>query len=111
MILSQHVQDWTAGHMFLERLFDAFDANGDKTIDLNEFLDGLSVFVKGTAEEKMELSFRIYDFDHKGYVTQKEIARFLNQMVRCMVSLVPLLTYTDSTQPFTMSIKHNRSMK
>jgi Ca2+-binding EF-hand superfamily protein len=38
----------------LERLFDAFDQNGDKTIDLEEFINGLSVFMKGTPEEKLE---------------------------------------------------------
>ncbi|KAJ1549956.1 hypothetical protein HK096_009506 [Nowakowskiella sp. JEL0078] len=57
--LVNHVQSWSAGaqYLFLERLFDAFDLDGNQKIDFREFIQGLSVFLKGTPEEKMECVF------------------------------------------------------
>ena len=54
--LENHVSSWSSGaqYIFLERLFDAFDLNGDKHIDFNEFIHGLSIFFKGTEDEKQE---------------------------------------------------------
>lgn len=78
--ISSFVQCWSAGNAFLERLFDAFDVNGDNTIDFREFIDGLSVFVKGTPDEKMELSFKLYDIHRDGYITQKGLVEVMTQM-------------------------------
>eukprot|EP01116_Phalansterium_solitarium_P008159 TRINITY_DN2155_c0_g1_i1.p1 TRINITY_DN2155_c0_g1~~TRINITY_DN2155_c0_g1_i1.p1 ORF type:complete len:149 (+),score=33.58 TRINITY_DN2155_c0_g1_i1:270-716(+) len=39
---------------FVERLFTLLDVNHDGTIDLQEFVIGLSVLCKGTVEEKLE---------------------------------------------------------
>ncbi|KAI9289060.1 hypothetical protein BC943DRAFT_127833 [Umbelopsis sp. AD052] len=47
---------------------------------LSEFVDGLSVFMKGTSEEKLELSFKLYDMDHDGYLTQAELERVMTQL-------------------------------
>jgi hypothetical protein len=49
-----YVSTWTTGNVFLERLFDAFDENGDGCIDFKEFIHGLGVFARGTPEEKLE---------------------------------------------------------
>ncbi|KAJ3374158.1 hypothetical protein GGF31_008375 [Allomyces arbusculus] len=75
-----YVSSWTAGNIFLERLFDAFDENGDKTIDFREFVHGLSVFSRGTPEEKLELSFRIYDINGDGFIERKELFKIMSQM-------------------------------
>ncbi|TPX33521.1 hypothetical protein SmJEL517_g03606 [Synchytrium microbalum] len=81
-ILENHVSCWSAGaqYLFLERLFDAFDLDGNQSIDFREFISGLSCFLKGSAEEKMELSFRVFDVDRSGSVEPKELIRFMAQM-------------------------------
>lgn len=38
---------------FLEQLYTAFDVDNNKAIDFSEFVDGLSVFMKGSPEEKL----------------------------------------------------------
>lgn len=53
-VIQKYVQKWIEGGLFLERMFDAFDANCDGTIDVEEFVNGLSIFVKGTREEKLD---------------------------------------------------------
>ncbi|TPX34946.1 hypothetical protein SeMB42_g07251 [Synchytrium endobioticum] len=81
-ILQHHVSCWSAGaqYLFLERLFDAFDLDGNHTIDFREFISGLSSFMKGNSDEKMELSFRLFDVDRSGSVEPKELIRFMGQM-------------------------------
>lgn len=39
---------------FVERLFTLLDVNHDGTVDLQEFVSGLSLLCKGTVEEKLE---------------------------------------------------------
>ncbi|RKP18012.1 EF-hand [Rozella allomycis CSF55] len=78
--IKKYFQQWSAGSLFLERLFDAFDVNHDKSIDLEEFVQGLNILLKGTPEEKLEFSFRIYDIDHDGFLTKKELQRIMNSM-------------------------------
>ncbi|KAJ3242947.1 hypothetical protein HDU78_001017 [Chytriomyces hyalinus] len=88
MTLQKHVQCWSVGaqYLFLERLFDAFDLDRNKTIDFREFIQGLSVFMKGSAEEKMEcgiifaVSFRLYDIDHSGSIEPKELINIMGKM-------------------------------
>ncbi|OAJ44744.1 hypothetical protein, variant 1 [Batrachochytrium dendrobatidis JEL423] len=80
--LENHVNAWSAGaqYLFLERLFDAFDMDGNHHIDFHEFINGLSVFFKGTDEEKQELSFRLYDIDKSGTIEPKELIKVLSKM-------------------------------
>ncbi|KAJ3193662.1 hypothetical protein HK101_004402 [Irineochytrium annulatum] len=80
--LQNHVHCWSAGaqYLFLERLFDAFDLDGNHKIDFREFIQGLSAFMKGTPEEKMELSFRLYDIDKSGSIEPKELIKIMGQM-------------------------------
>jgi len=59
---------------FVERLFTLLDVNHDGTIDLQEFVVGLSVLCKGTVEEKLELSFKAYDIDGSGTISKDELA-------------------------------------
>jgi len=44
--------------VFLTRLFSAFDTNPNtKGVNFKEFIEGLSVFMKGTPDEKLERKF------------------------------------------------------
>ncbi|KXS21545.1 EF-hand [Gonapodya prolifera JEL478] len=73
-----------AQRVFLERLFDAFDEDGSQSIDLMEFMEGLAVFLKGTNEEKLELSFKLYDINKDGDITRAELTSTLMNMLSSM---------------------------
>jgi len=60
-------------------LFDLLDTNKDNTVDLQEFVGGLSILCKGTVEEKLELSFKAYDLDGNGYITKNELSQMFQQ--------------------------------
>ncbi|KAI8878692.1 EF-hand [Backusella circina FSU 941] len=62
---------------FLEQLYSAFNPDNNKAIEFSEFVDGLSVFVKGNPEEKLSLSFKLYDVNHDGYLTREELERVM----------------------------------
>ncbi|CAO3638710.1 unnamed protein product [Cunninghamella echinulata] len=66
--------------VFLKRLYAAFDVDDNKTIDFEKFVDGLSKFMKGTPEEKLELSFKLYDVKHAGYLTRPNLERVMIQL-------------------------------
>jgi len=59
---------------FVDRLFALLDTNGDGSVDLQEFVTGLSMLCKGTVEEKLELSFKAYDLDGNGSISKDELA-------------------------------------
>lgn len=67
---------------FAERLFTVFDKNKDHAISFQEFVRGLSVFcAKGTLDEKLQLSFRIYDHDEDGFIDKGELMSMLRAIM------------------------------
>uniref|UniRef100_A0A7S2WR96 EF-hand domain-containing protein n=1 Tax=Mucochytrium quahogii TaxID=96639 RepID=A0A7S2WR96_9STRA len=64
--------------LFVDRLFQLFDENDDGRINFQEFLCGLSILcIRGTLEEKMMFSFRIYDFDNDNKISNEELTSML----------------------------------
>jgi len=69
--------------LFVDRLFQLFDENDDGNINFEEFLCGLSILcVRGTLEEKMMFSFRIYDFDGDTKISNEELTSMLKTSLR-----------------------------
>ncbi|KNC47035.1 calcineurin B [Thecamonas trahens ATCC 50062] len=63
---------------FSRRIFQAFDEDANGTISFREFVLGLSVFSpRSTIEEKLDLSFRIYDIDGDGHIDKEELFQIL----------------------------------
>ena len=64
--------------LFMEQMFAIFDGNNDGRISFMEFLRGLSVLsTKGTLDEKLDFSFRVYDFDGDGLISKDELERMV----------------------------------
>ena len=69
-------------NLFVDRMFELFDANGDKNINFTEFVAGLSVFTKrAKGEEKARFSFRMYDFNADGKIDKAELGRMLQATI------------------------------
>lgn len=58
---------------YSERLFVLLDLNHDGMLDLREFVAGLALLCKGTLEDKLDLSFRLFDIDANGSVDRREL--------------------------------------
>ena len=63
-------------------LFDAFDVDGDGTVDFAELGAGLSVLCGGDRENKVRSTFRLFDLDGDGTVAFEEMARYLLAVFR-----------------------------
>jgi len=69
-------------NMFAARLFKMFDENDDKVINFKEFVSGFSVLCpKGTFDEKLNFSFRIYDLDGDGFIDKDELYHMLKASI------------------------------
>eukprot|EP00741_Cyanophora_paradoxa_P017925 tig00021036_g17309.t1 len=87
--------------LFVDRLFSLFDRNADGRINFREFLTGLSVFCpKGTLEEKLKFSFKIYDFDGDERISRDELSKMLEaSLIENNLNLTPeqMQTVLDAT--------------
>ncbi|CAD7690402.1 unnamed protein product [Nyctereutes procyonoides] len=59
--------------MLMNRVFFAFDKDNDNCINAKEWVKGLSVFLRGTFEEKLKFCFEVYYLNGDGYISQEEI--------------------------------------
>ncbi|XP_006834360.1 PREDICTED: EF-hand calcium-binding domain-containing protein 1-like [Chrysochloris asiatica] len=57
----------------MDRVFFVFDKNNDNHINVNEWVKGLSVFLRGTFEEKLKFCFEVYYLNGDGYISEEEI--------------------------------------
>ncbi|XP_042773666.1 EF-hand calcium-binding domain-containing protein 1-like isoform X2 [Panthera leo] len=59
--------------MLMNRVFFVFDKDHDNCINVKEWVKGLSVFLRGTFEEKLKFCFEVYYLNGDGYICREEI--------------------------------------
>jgi len=67
---------------FADDLFKVFDKSGDGLIDFREFSIGLSIFTKGSMDEKLEMCFKVFDENGDGYIQPEEFSKILDALYR-----------------------------
>eukprot|EP01100_Stratorugosa_tubuloviscum_P012414 TRINITY_DN58_c0_g4_i1.p2 TRINITY_DN58_c0_g4~~TRINITY_DN58_c0_g4_i1.p2 ORF type:complete len:214 (-),score=95.29 TRINITY_DN58_c0_g4_i1:772-1413(-) len=83
---------------FTGRLFESLDTNNDGILDLKEFLGGFSLLSKGTPEQKIALSFQLYDLNNDKFVCCTEF----HTMIK-MAYLGALKTIINSNSELNLS--------
>jgi len=69
--------------LLMDRVFKAFDKDNDGYVNLEEWVRGLSVFLRGTLSEHTQFCFDVYDLNADGYITRDEMFALLKKsMVR-----------------------------
>jgi len=63
--------------ILMDRIFRAFDQDNDSNISMEEWIYGLSVFLRGTLEEQMQYCFNVYDLNSDGFITREEMFHML----------------------------------
>ncbi len=76
---------------FADRIFSVFDENGDNEVNFKEFVCALSVLCdKGTLEEKIAFTFKVYDIDGDGHIDKDELFGLLKaSLIESMVMDIP----------------------
>eukprot|EP00127_Corallochytrium_limacisporum_P000281 Clim_evm28s9 gene=Clim_evmTU28s9 len=75
---------WSEDNLFLSRLFAAFDEDNDGTIDFMEFIKGFNVFLKGSFDEKLELTFKLIDVNRNDHLDRDEFFKILQDMYQTL---------------------------
>ncbi|KAJ3021370.1 EF-hand calcium-binding domain-containing protein 1 [Thoreauomyces humboldtii] len=69
--------------LLMDRVFRTFDTDADNYISYEEFIKGMSVFLKGRLEERTRYCFRVYDLNGDRYISKEEMYQMLrNCLVR-----------------------------
>ncbi|XP_059788507.1 calaxin-like [Balaenoptera ricei] len=66
--------------MLMNRVFFAFDKDNDNYINVKECVKRLSVFLRGTFEEKLKFCFEVYYFNGDGYISRGKMLDILNSL-------------------------------
>ena len=61
----------------IKRLFHLFDNDKSGSIDIKEFLLGLSNFASDDKQKKVKFCFDLYDADRNGFITEEELIQVL----------------------------------
>ncbi|KAL3859040.1 hypothetical protein ACJMK2_009278 [Sinanodonta woodiana] len=64
----------------LKEVFAMYDRDGSGTIDFREYVIGLSLISNPVNnEETIQLAFKLFDSEDKGYITQPDLTKILNK--------------------------------
>ena len=78
-----------------ERHFHVMDNDASGTLDKNEFIAGMAILLNGTIEQQWEHSFKIFDHDSDGYITEENLMQMFNATSNVQSKmLLELLIYT-----------------
>ncbi|KAL7382104.1 hypothetical protein ABVT39_016971 [Epinephelus coioides] len=69
--------------MIMDGVFRTFDKDNDSFVSVKEWIEGLSVFLRGTLDEKMKYCFNVYDLNGDNYISREEMFHMLkNSLIR-----------------------------
>ncbi|XP_007547655.2 calaxin [Poecilia latipinna] len=63
--------------VMMDGVFRSFDKDGHGVIILEEWIRGLAVFLRGTLDEKIRHTFRVYDLNNDKFISKDEIFHML----------------------------------
>ncbi|KAK2151267.1 hypothetical protein LSH36_369g03043 [Paralvinella palmiformis] len=79
--------------IMMDRVFKAFDTDNDSFISMEEWIKGMSVFLRGTLPEKTKFCFYIYDMGGDGYIGRDDMFHLLKNCI------VKSITDEDQEEP------------
>lgn len=71
----------------LSRLFFAFNRGGTGKIDVTEFVSAFSMFSAGSKSQKLGYAYSLFDADHDGSLTRREMWKFLRSFLTMLLAL------------------------
>lgn len=71
----------------LSRLFFAFNRGGTGKIDLVEFVSAFSMFSAGSKSQKLGYAYSLFDADHDGSLTRREMWKYLRSFLTMLLAL------------------------
>ncbi|XP_073256071.1 uncharacterized protein [Porites lutea] len=75
-------------NLVMDQMFKFYDQNGDGLIDIDEFVIGLSILVKGSEKEKIPYAFAGCDIENKGYISKENLRSMFKAYFEISLELV-----------------------
>lgn len=82
----------------LSNIFFAFDRDGNNVVDFDEFAAGFSLLSSGSKSDKLSLAFRLFDEDGDGFISRREMWKYLRAFLTVLVSLKELSGVASVTE-------------
>ena len=67
--------------LFVQKMFNIVDKDGDERISFQEFLDTIVLFSRGRTDDKLRIIFDMCDNDKNGSIDKVELSDLLNSLV------------------------------
>lgn len=75
-------------NLVMDQMFKFYDQNGDGLIDIDEFVIGLSILVKGSEKEKIPYAFGGCDIEKKDYISKDNLRSMFKAYFEVSLELV-----------------------
>jgi len=79
--------------IIMDRVFKAFDTDNDTFISMEEWIKGLSIFLRGTIAERTKFCFYVYDMGGDGFIGRDDMFHLLKNCI------VKNITDEDQEEP------------
>ncbi|KAM6900014.1 calaxin [Xenentodon cancila] len=63
--------------IIMDRVFRIFDKDNNQSVTVEEWIEGLSIFLRGNLDEKIKYCFSVYDLNSDHYISRDEMFRML----------------------------------
>lgn len=67
-------------------VFDLFDRDDNKLVDLMELICGMSLLCSGSEEEKINAVFSVFDVNGDGFIAMDEMCKFLTSVFKVVLT-------------------------
>ena len=81
----------------VQRVVSTFDEDANEEVEFDELVHSLTVFTQGNVEEKYRFTFKLYDVNNDGYISNGDLFRVLKAMVGNNLTDVQLQQLVDRT--------------
>lgn len=75
-------------NLVMDQMFKFYDQNSDGIIDIDEFVIGLSILVKGSEKEKIPYAFAGCDIEKKEYISKENLRNMFKAYFEISLELV-----------------------
>eukprot|EP00727_Mastigamoeba_balamuthi_P011039 m51a1_g6558 hypothetical protein (216) ;mRNA; f:112275-113400 len=86
------------------QLFRVFDRDNSGSIDLNEFITGITLLSNGTLDDKAEVTFKAFDTNKNGYIEESELVEMVSASYDAAVKVALSLSDLSKMDELTSSV-------